>query len=208
MTTIGLVSAGLLTFPQGLGLVFGANVGTKGTGWLLAIIGVRVSLSSYALPMIFVGALGKLLASGRLAAAGGSSPDSRSYFMASPRSKRAWEVSPNTCIPGSSLRCWCSRHPLPRRTGRSFVSGRRRVGRDGGDAVVDGCDCRHTLSESRNGTSYRNYEAMPICRAVATWAPTLVASSKPQVKQTAELTRGPRIGLVFRVCHSAPPRRT
>src|SRR5215471_19642078 len=25
MTTIGLVSAGLLTFPQGLGLVFGAN---------------------------------------------------------------------------------------------------------------------------------------------------------------------------------------
>src|SRR5262245_41365411 len=34
MTTIGLVSAGLLTFPQGLGLVFGANVGTTGTGWL------------------------------------------------------------------------------------------------------------------------------------------------------------------------------
>src|SRR6185503_568150 len=31
MTTIGLVSAGLLTFPQGLGLVFGANVGTTGT---------------------------------------------------------------------------------------------------------------------------------------------------------------------------------
>jgi phosphate:Na+ symporter len=27
MTTIGLVSAGLLTFPKGLGLVFGANVG-------------------------------------------------------------------------------------------------------------------------------------------------------------------------------------
>ena len=29
MTTIGLVSAGLLTFPQGLGLVFGANVGAR-----------------------------------------------------------------------------------------------------------------------------------------------------------------------------------
>ena len=42
MTTIGLVSAGLLTFPQGLGLVFGANVGTTGTGWLVALIGVRV----------------------------------------------------------------------------------------------------------------------------------------------------------------------
>jgi phosphate:Na+ symporter len=70
MTTIGLVSAGLLTFPQGLGLVFGANVGTTGTGWLIALIGVRVSLSTYALPMIFVGALTKLLAGGRIAAAG------------------------------------------------------------------------------------------------------------------------------------------
>ena len=72
MTTIGLVSAGLLTFSQGLGLVFGANVGTTGTGWLIALIGVRVSLTSAALPMIFVGALIKLMGRGRLAAAGAS----------------------------------------------------------------------------------------------------------------------------------------
>ena len=72
MTTIGLVSAGLLTFPQGLGLVFGANIGTTGTGWLVALIGVRVSLSTYALPLIFLGALTKLLAGGRIAAAGAS----------------------------------------------------------------------------------------------------------------------------------------
>src|SRR5262244_3421620 len=70
MTTIGLVSAGLLTFSQGLGLVFGANIGTTGTGWLIALIGVRVSLTAAALPMIFVGALIKLLARGRLSAAG------------------------------------------------------------------------------------------------------------------------------------------
>ncbi|TCS03055.1 Na/Pi symporter [Rhizobium sp. BK418] len=72
MTTIGLVNAGLLTFPQGLGLVFGANVGTTGTGWLVALLGVRVSLSAYALPMIFAGALAKLLGGGRTAAAGGA----------------------------------------------------------------------------------------------------------------------------------------
>ena len=72
MTTIGLVNAGLLTFPQGLGLVFGANVGTTGTGWLVALIGVRVSLATYALPVIFVGALAKLLGSARIAAAGGA----------------------------------------------------------------------------------------------------------------------------------------
>src|SRR5215510_5540158 len=70
MTTIGLVSAGLLTFSQGLGLVFGANVGTTGTGWLIALIGVRVSLTAAALPIIFVGALIKLLGRGRVAAAG------------------------------------------------------------------------------------------------------------------------------------------
>jgi phosphate:Na+ symporter len=70
MTTIGLVSAGLLTFPQGLGLVLGANVGTTGTGWLVALIGVRVSLTAAALPMIFVGALIKLLGRGRVAGAG------------------------------------------------------------------------------------------------------------------------------------------
>src|SRR5262245_8982201 len=70
MTTIGLVSAGLLTFSQGLGLVFGANVGTTGTGWLIALIGVRVSLTAAALPMIFAGALIKLLGRGRVSAAG------------------------------------------------------------------------------------------------------------------------------------------
>src|SRR6201982_2038296 len=70
MTTIGLVSAGLLTFSQGLGLVFGANVGTTGTGWLIALIGVRVSLTAWALPMIFIGALITLIGRGRVAASG------------------------------------------------------------------------------------------------------------------------------------------
>jgi phosphate:Na+ symporter len=72
MTTIGLVSAGLLSFSQGLGLVFGANIGTTGTGWLIALIGVRVSLTAAALPMIFLGALIKLLGRGRASAAGGA----------------------------------------------------------------------------------------------------------------------------------------
>ena len=37
-----------------------------GNGWLVALIGVRISLSAYALPMIFVGAPVKLLAGGRM----------------------------------------------------------------------------------------------------------------------------------------------
>ena len=70
MTTIGLVSAGLLTFPQGLSLVFGANIGTTGTGWLVAAFGVRISLTAWALPIVFVGALMKVVGRGRWAAAG------------------------------------------------------------------------------------------------------------------------------------------
>jgi phosphate:Na+ symporter len=70
MATIGLVSSGALTFQQGLVLVFGANIGTTGTGWLVALIGVRVSLTAAALPMIFVGALIKLLGHGRVSAVG------------------------------------------------------------------------------------------------------------------------------------------
>jgi phosphate:Na+ symporter len=52
--------------------VFGANIGTTGTGWLIALIGVRVSLTAAALPMIFVGALLNVVGRGRLAAAGGA----------------------------------------------------------------------------------------------------------------------------------------
>src|SRR5262249_61095712 len=41
MTTICLVSAGLLTFPQGLGLGFGAHLGSTGTGHLTSLFVMR-----------------------------------------------------------------------------------------------------------------------------------------------------------------------
>lgn len=70
MTTIGLVSAGLLTFPQALGVVFGANIGSTGTGWLVALLGVKVSLNAAAMPLVFLGALMRLVGRGRWAGAG------------------------------------------------------------------------------------------------------------------------------------------
>jgi hypothetical protein len=48
---------------------------TSGNGWLVALIGVRVSLTAAALPMIFVGPLLKLLGSGRVAGAGAALAD-------------------------------------------------------------------------------------------------------------------------------------
>lgn len=72
MTTIGLVSAGLLTFPQALGVVLGANIGTTGTGWLVAVLGVNVSLTPAAMPMILAGALLRLIGRGRWGSCGGA----------------------------------------------------------------------------------------------------------------------------------------
>lgn len=70
LTTIGFVSAGLLTFPQAVGVVFGANIGTTSTGWLVAGFGLKMSVLPAALSMVGVGALVRLLARGRVASAG------------------------------------------------------------------------------------------------------------------------------------------
>jgi phosphate:Na+ symporter len=70
LTTIGFVSAGLLTFPQALGVIFGAATGTTTTGWIVSLVGLRFGISAVALPLIGVGALMRLLGSGRSATLG------------------------------------------------------------------------------------------------------------------------------------------
>ncbi|MFO7540074.1 MAG: Na/Pi symporter [Chloroflexota bacterium] len=67
ITTIGFVSAGLLTFPAALGVIVGANVGTTSTGWIVSLLGFKLNVGTIALPFIGVGALMKLLSSGRRA---------------------------------------------------------------------------------------------------------------------------------------------
>ncbi|MDF1701165.1 MAG: Na/Pi symporter [Planctomycetota bacterium] len=70
VAAIGFVSAGLLSFPQALGVIFGANLGTTITGWLVALVGFKLKLGLLVLPLILLGALGKLLGSRRVASAG------------------------------------------------------------------------------------------------------------------------------------------
>src|SRR5690606_6456103 len=65
ISVIGLVSAGLLTFPQAVGVVMGASVGTTTTGWLVSILGLKFSVGYFASPLIAIGAFMKLLARGR-----------------------------------------------------------------------------------------------------------------------------------------------
>jgi len=54
---IGFANAGLLTLPQAAWVVFGSNVGTTMTGWLVALIGLRVQVEALALPFVGVGML-------------------------------------------------------------------------------------------------------------------------------------------------------
>ncbi len=70
VAVIGFVSAGLLTFPQAVGVVMGASLGTTATGWIVSVLGLKVNLGYYALPLVGAGALMKLLAAGRWRAMG------------------------------------------------------------------------------------------------------------------------------------------
>ena len=52
---ISFVNAGLITFTQSLGVIMGANIGTTVTGWLVALIGLKINIAAIALPSITIG---------------------------------------------------------------------------------------------------------------------------------------------------------
>ncbi len=60
VATIGFVNAGLLTLGQALWVLFGANVGTTMTGWLVALVGMKFDIDLLALPLIGIGMLLRL----------------------------------------------------------------------------------------------------------------------------------------------------
>ncbi len=64
VATIGFVNAGLLTLFQAVGVVYGANIGTTMTAWLVAILGFKIKVELFALPMIGIGVPLWFLASG------------------------------------------------------------------------------------------------------------------------------------------------
>ena len=57
-TTVLVVSfanAGLLTLTQALGLVMGANIGTTVTAWIVSLLGFKLKIAAFALPIIGFG---------------------------------------------------------------------------------------------------------------------------------------------------------
>lgn len=55
--TISFLSAGLLELPAGIGIIFGANLGTTATAWLVSIFGLKIKVSALAMPMLAFGIL-------------------------------------------------------------------------------------------------------------------------------------------------------
>jgi phosphate:Na+ symporter len=68
--TVGFVGAGLMTFPQAVGVILGANIGTTLTGWVVAVVGFKMQLGLMALPLLLAGVLARMFARGRAAQAG------------------------------------------------------------------------------------------------------------------------------------------
>lgn len=55
--TISFLSAGLIGLAAGIGIIFGANLGTTTGAWLVAGFGMKVKISAYAMPMLVFGVL-------------------------------------------------------------------------------------------------------------------------------------------------------
>ena len=55
--TISFLSAGLITLGAGIGIIFGANLGTTTGAWLIAGFGLKVDIASYAMPMLAIGVI-------------------------------------------------------------------------------------------------------------------------------------------------------
>ncbi len=55
--TISFLSAGLIELASGIGIIFGANLGTTTGAWLVAGLGLKVKISAYAMPMLVFGVI-------------------------------------------------------------------------------------------------------------------------------------------------------
>ncbi len=54
---VSFLSAGLINLMQGIGIIFGANIGTTSGAWLMAGLGLKINISAYAMPLLVFGVL-------------------------------------------------------------------------------------------------------------------------------------------------------
>jgi phosphate:Na+ symporter len=65
VAAIGFVNAGLLALGPALWVLFGANVGTTMTGWIVALVGLKFKVEMLAMPLAGLGALLRMTGQGQ-----------------------------------------------------------------------------------------------------------------------------------------------
>ena len=58
LMTLAFIGAGVMSMPSAVGVVMGANIGTTFTAWLVAFLGFKIKIESFALPFIAFGGVG------------------------------------------------------------------------------------------------------------------------------------------------------
>lgn len=64
LMVLAFVGAGIMTLTNAVGVILGANIGTTITAWIVAFFGFKISIESFALPIIGIGGLGLILFTG------------------------------------------------------------------------------------------------------------------------------------------------
>lgn len=57
LLTISFISAGLVSLTSGIGIIYGANIGTTTGAWLISVFGLNFKVSAFALPLIAIGGI-------------------------------------------------------------------------------------------------------------------------------------------------------
>jgi phosphate:Na+ symporter len=60
LMVLAFVGAGVMSMQNAIGVIMGSNIGTTFTVWVVAILGFKIKIESFALPFIGVGAIGSI----------------------------------------------------------------------------------------------------------------------------------------------------
>jgi len=58
LIVLAFVGTGIISLASAIGIVFGSNLGTTATGWIVATIGFKLDIEALALPLVAIGGFG------------------------------------------------------------------------------------------------------------------------------------------------------
>jgi phosphate:Na+ symporter len=94
--TISFISAGLIDLTAGIGIIFGSNLGTTATAWLVSIFGLNLKVSGLAMPLIAFGILFVLQKSKSMKGVGYVLAGLGFFFLGIHFMKQGFEIYQNT----------------------------------------------------------------------------------------------------------------